>query len=64
MSIKEKQLENSILGLKGLTPNPREGAKQTSTIHVKGAPPVVHPGHSKFDFDGLKPQQYLNNLPK
>ena len=65
MSIKEKQLEQSALGLKGLTPNRREGADAgTTKVHVKGIPATVDINHSVHDLDGLTPKKYQDNLPK
>lgn len=55
---------NSRLGLKGVTPETREGALTTSQLHAQGAAPTsVKPDHSIHDLDGATPDKYLDNPP-
>ena len=54
----------SQLGLKGTTPNPREGALSTSQLHAQGAAPSkMKAEHSIYDLDGQTQDKYLDNPP-
>lgn len=59
MGILTSQLEGSKLGLKGKTPNTRQGAQNTSTIHSQDALAA-----SVLDLDGNQPAKYTDNLPE
>ena len=65
-SILNDQLEQSVLGLKGLTPNQRPGANRNSTLHnlssINNNPEITRPA-SNYDLDGLTPDKYLDNPP-
>lgn len=67
MSLKTK-LKDSILGLKGITPEKREGAKTTSTLHFNSSitdEPDILAGQSNLSLKGKKPTtNYLDNLPE
>ena len=58
MSILKNQLQSSILGLKGNTPNKRAGALNTSKLHN-----INSLGSSNLDLDGNTPEKYLDNIP-
>jgi len=60
------QLKQSTLGLKGSTPNQREGAKGSSTLHNQSSinnKPEITKAPSSLDLDGLTPDKYLDNPP-
>ena len=62
--ILDKQLPNSVLGLKGSTPAKRKGAVQTDDIHFEGGTSKVHQeGHTGLQLGGL-PTKYYDNLPE
>tara|TARA_B100000963_G_scaffold59168_1_gene47184 strand:+ start:188 stop:451 length:264 start_codon:yes stop_codon:yes gene_type:complete len=67
MSLKNK-LKDSILGLKGVTPEKRDGAKTTSTLHFNSSitdNPDIIAGQSNLSLKGKKPaNNYLDNLPE
>lgn len=52
-----KNLESSILGLKGKTPEVRSAAKSDVTIHAP-----VKADNSKLDLDAKTPKKYLDEL--
>jgi|11_taG_2_1085331.scaffolds.fasta_scaffold00033_120 hypothetical protein len=61
------QLTNSTLGLKGLTPSQRAGAKKTSTLHNQSSinnQPAIEQSVSGLDLDGTTPDKYLDNPPQ
>jgi|SaaInl1SG_22_DNA_1037389.scaffolds.fasta_scaffold09709_2 hypothetical protein len=53
----------SNLDLNGVTPATRAGALATSQVHYKDELKAQAPNHSKFDFDGERPDAYYDNLP-
>lgn len=60
-------LPSSPLGLKGSTPDQREGAKNTSTLHFESSindNPNILQEPSKYDLDGKRPEAYMDNPPK
>ena len=60
-------LPSSLLGLKGLTPKQREGAKNTSTLHNESSindKPDIAQKPSNLDLDGKRPTAYMDNPPK
>ena len=60
------QLKQSTLGLKGLTPDQREGAKGSSTLHNQSSitnKPEINNTSSNLDLGGLTPNKYLDNTP-
>lgn len=64
MGIFKNQLQSN-LGLKGATPDTREGALKTSQIHAQGnAPAELKSDHSIHDLDGITPEKYLDNKPE
>lgn len=61
----------SVLGLKGVTPELREGATQQSKLHVEDPKPGVQgdeifsKDHSVYDLDGKVPSyNYRDNAPE
>ena len=57
------QLPNTELGLRGLTPETRPGAQETSTLHFQSSinnRPSIGIPPSKLDLDGRTPQKYTN----
>jgi len=63
--IKDNQLPNSLLGLKGATPASRPGSSPLSQLHAQGTnPSVMKPEHSVFDLDGADQPKYLDNPPE
>ena len=60
------QLSNSRLGLKGATPEKREGALDTSQLHAQEVnPTIMKAGHSVHDLDGKVPSSnYRDNAPE
>jgi len=63
MGILKNQLQSN-LGLKGSTPDTREGALSTSQIHAQGTPAELKADHSVHDLDGKTPEKYLDNKPE
>tara|TARA_R100000479_G_C6273914_1_gene160495 strand:- start:278 stop:550 length:273 start_codon:yes stop_codon:yes gene_type:complete len=67
MSLKAK-LKDSVYGLKGLTPETRDGAKNTSTLHYNSSitdNPDILAGQSELSLKGEKPSyNYMDNLPE
>ena len=67
MSLKAK-LKDSVYGLKGLTPETRDGAKNTSTLHFNSSitdNPDILAGQSELSLKGEKPSyNYMDNLPE
>ena len=67
MSLKAK-LKDSVHGLKGLTPETRDGAKNTSTLHYNSSitdNPDILAGQSELSLKGEKPSyNYMDNLPE
>jgi len=64
--ILDNQLPNSTLGLGGVTPPTRAGAKNTSTLHDQSSInniPAIEQSPSDLDLNGQTPEQYVNNLP-
>ena len=63
-----KTLKDSSLGLKGSTPNKRDGAQKTSTLHFQSSitdNPDILAGQSELSLKGKKPtNNYLDNLPE
>jgi hypothetical protein len=60
-------LPSSPLGLKGATPAQREGAKNTSTLHLESSindNPDILQQPSNLDLDGKRPSAYMDNPPK
>ena len=61
------KLKESVLGLQGTTPNVREGAKNTSTLHNLSSlndNPDILAKPSELDLDGKTPSKYMDNPPK
>lgn len=61
------KLKESVLGLQGVTPNVREGAKNTSTLHNQSSlndNPDILAKPSELDLDGKTPAKYMDNPPK
>jgi hypothetical protein len=58
MGILKNQLEQSKLGLNGVTPPKRQAAD----IHVKGTSQPAE--HSVYDLDGATPKKYTDNKPE
>tara|TARA_R100001509_G_scaffold164207_2_gene140982 strand:- start:439 stop:678 length:240 start_codon:yes stop_codon:yes gene_type:complete len=67
MSLLSK-VKESVLGLKGVTPTKRDGAKGTSTLHFKSSitdNPDILAQQSNLSLKGLKPDSnYMDNLPE
>lgn len=67
MSLLSK-VKESVLGLKGVTPSQRAGAKATSTLHFNSSitdEPDILAQQSKLSLKGKKPENnYLDNLPE
>jgi hypothetical protein len=60
------QLPNSTLGLKGVTPPQRNGAKGKSTLHYQSSLnniPAIDQSPSGLDLDGVTPDKYSDNPP-
>ena len=60
-------LPASLLGLKGLAPKQREGAKNSSTMHYESSindKPDISRKPSTLDLNGKKPAAYMDNPPK
>jgi len=60
------QLPNSNLGLKGVTPPQRNGAKGKSTLHYQSSLnniPAIEQSPSRLDLDGVTPDKYSDNPP-
>ena len=62
------KLTDSVLGLKGSTPDKRKGAQKTSTLHFQSSitdNPDILAGQSELSLKGKKPtSNYLDNLPE
>lgn len=62
------KLSDSVLGLKGSTPDKRAGAQKTSTLHFQSSitdNPDILAGQSELSLKGKKPaSNYLDNLPE
>lgn len=62
------KLSDSVLGLKGSTPDKRDGAKNSSTLHFQSSitdKPDILAGQSELSLKGKKPtSNYLDNLPE
>lgn len=62
------KLKDSVLGLKGVTPEKRAGAQKTSTLHFQSSitdNPDILAGQSELSLKGGKPaNNYLDNLPE
>jgi len=62
------KLKDSVLGLKGVTPSIRDGAKNTSTLHYNSSitdKPDILARESQLSLKGKKPDNnYLDNLPE
>ena len=60
------KLTDSVLGLKGSTPEKRKGAQKTSTLHFQSSitdNPDILAGQSELSLKGKKPTtNYLDNL--
>ena len=67
MSLLSK-VKESVLGLKGVTPSQRDGAKSTSTLHFNSSitdNPDILAQQSKLSLKGKKPNNnYMDNLPE
>lgn len=63
--ILDKQLPNSLLGLKGAQPPAHPSSNPLSQLHAQGtSPTAMDPQHSKFDLDGADQPKYLDNPPE
>jgi len=62
------KLTDSVLGLKGSTPEKRKGAQKTSTLHFQSSitdNPDILAGQSELSLKGKIPTtNYLDNLPE
>ena len=62
------KLSDSVLGLKGSTPDKRKGAQKTSTLHYQSSitdNPDILAGQSELSLRGKTPaSNYLDNLPE
>jgi len=62
------KIKDSVLGLKGSTPDKRDGAQKTSTLHFQSSitdNPDILAGQSELSLKGKKPSDnYLDNLPE
>ena len=62
------KLKDSVLGLKGTTPDKRSGAQKTSTLHYQSSivdSPDILAQQSQLSLRGQKPaNNYLDNLPE
>lgn len=67
MSLLSK-VKESVLGLKGVSPSQRDGAKATSTLHYNSSitdNPDILAQQSKLSLKGKKPNNnYMDNLPE
>ena len=60
------QLPNSTLGLKGVTPPQRAGAKGKSRLHYESSinnNPAIAQSPSGLDLNGVTPDKYSDNPP-
>ena len=61
------KLKESELGLQGVTPSTRDGAKNTSSLHNLSSitdNPDILKQPSVLDLDGKTPSKYTDNPPK